>query len=149
MADTDRVRRVRLTLFTLGEANRIAKEIRTELETLVHAKRELDTVQSRVAVLELTLTGASEDNPDARELKTLNARRETLATRIHHGVVAVQRRGCVVKDLERGLVDFYSLRGDRLIFLCWKIDERDIGHWHPIDAGFDQRRPLGVDDDED
>ena len=149
MADTDRVRRVRLTLFTLEEANRTAQEIRTELETLVQTKKELNKVQSRVGVLELTLTGATEDNPDARELKVLAARRETLGTRLHHGIVAIQRRGCIVKDLDRGLVDFYSLRGDRLIFLCWKLGEREIGHWHPIDGGFDQRRPLGVDDDED
>ena len=54
----------------------------------------------------------------------------------------MQARGCVVKDLDRGLVDFYSLAGDKLIFLCWHAGEPEVGHWHPIEGGFTSRQPL-------
>ena len=142
MADTERARRVRLTLFTPDEANRVAEEIRPELEAMVQAQRELGRVQSRMEVLELAAAGTTAGNPDARELKTLGARRETLVERIRHGVDRIHRRGCVVKDLERGLVDFYALAGDRLIFLCWQLGEPEVSHWHSLDGGFAGRRPL-------
>ena len=56
--------------------------------------------------------------------------------------------GCVFKGFEAGLVDFYSLREDRPIFLCWRLGEERITHWHEIDsrllrAAADRRRdPL-------
>ena len=142
MADTERVRRLRLTLFTLDEANRVAEEIRPELEAMVEAQRELGRVQSRLDVLELAVAGASDQNPDARELEILAARRRTLVERIRHGVDRIHRRGCLVKDLDRGLVDFYSLTGDRLIFLCWQLGETEVSHWHSLDGGFPARRPV-------
>ncbi len=141
VADTDR-RRVKLTLFTVDEANRTAEEIQPELEAMVQARRELGRVESRIDVLQLAIAGASADNPDAHELTAQLARRDALADRIRHGVERIHRRGCIVKDLERGLVDFYSLKGDRLIFLCWLMGETDVKHWHTLDGGFASRRPV-------
>ena len=54
----------------------------------------------------------------------------------------MQQRGCVVKDLELGLIDFYSVRGDRLIFLCWQAGEEEVAYWHTLSGGFRQRRPI-------
>lgn len=142
MADTDRVRGVKLTLFTQAEANRTAKEIAHELEAVVQAGREAVRVQSRMDVLELAVAGAHPDNPDVQELKTLAARRVALSERLKQGVAHIHRHGCVVKDLGQGLVDFYSLNGDRLIFLCWKLGEPEVAHWHPLDGGFASRRPV-------
>src|SRR5207253_2527439 len=48
----------------------------------------------------------------------------------------------VVRDVERGLVDFPALKGGEEIYLCWLIDEDEIGHWHRLDAGFAGRQPL-------
>jgi hypothetical protein len=133
---------VRLTLFTLEEANRTLEEIKPELEAMVHAHRELGRVRARIDVLELAVAGATEDNPDARELKAQHARHESLGERIRHGVDRIHRRGCVIKDLDRGLLDFYSLSGDRLIYLCWQLGEPEVAHWHTLDGGFAARRPV-------
>jgi hypothetical protein len=48
----------------------------------------------------------------------------------------------VVRDLERGLIDFPSLLGGEEIYLCWLLDEPAVGHWHAPDSGFGGRRPL-------
>jgi len=48
----------------------------------------------------------------------------------------------VFKGFEAGLVDFYSLRDDRPIFLCWRLGEDHIGHWHEIESGFAGRQPI-------
>ncbi len=48
----------------------------------------------------------------------------------------------VLRDVERGLVDFPAIRDGREVYLCWLLDEDEIRYWHPIDAGFAGRRPL-------
>jgi hypothetical protein len=49
----------------------------------------------------------------------------------------------VVRDIDRGLVDFPSLRDGEEVYLCWLVDEEDrIGFWHEPEAGFAGRRPL-------
>jgi hypothetical protein len=48
----------------------------------------------------------------------------------------------VVRDLARGLVDFPALRDGAEVYLCWLVDEDEIGFWHELDAGFAGRRPL-------
>jgi hypothetical protein len=48
----------------------------------------------------------------------------------------------VVRDLERGLIDFPSLLGGNEVYLCWLLGEPSVGHWHAVEAGFGGRRPL-------
>jgi hypothetical protein len=64
------------------------------------------------------------------------------AERIHQYLEELDQIGCVFKGFEAGLVDFYALREDRLVFLCWKLGEERIPHWHDIDAGFAGRHPI-------
>ena len=49
----------------------------------------------------------------------------------------------VLRDLDRGLVDFPALRDGREIYLCWLEGEDEIEFWHEPEAGFDGRQPLG------
>ena len=48
----------------------------------------------------------------------------------------------VVRDVERGLVDFPALRDGEEVYLCWLVDEPAVAHWHAIEAGFTGRQPL-------
>jgi hypothetical protein len=48
----------------------------------------------------------------------------------------------VVRDAQRGLVDFPALRDGEEIYLCWLLDEDEIGFWHEPEAGFAGRQPL-------
>ncbi len=50
--------------------------------------------------------------------------------------------GVELKDLDEGLVDFYAVRGDKLVYLCWKEGEDQIRHWHDLESGFGGRRPM-------
>ena len=65
-----------------------------------------------------------------------------LGDQIAQGITAIHRRGVVVKDLDRGLLDFYALAGDRLIFLCWQLGEAEVSHWHTLEGGFTGRQPI-------
>jgi hypothetical protein len=110
----------RVTLFSVEEANRLVQELRPDLERLAAMKREFDKLGSRAEVLSLALSGAAADNPDASELQRVTERRDALAEKILKGIETVHGRGCLVKDIGRGLLDFYALSGDRLIF-SWRL----------------------------
>lgn len=48
----------------------------------------------------------------------------------------------VLRDIDRGLIDFPAIRSGAEVYLCWLLDEDEIGYWHDPDAGFAGRRPL-------
>jgi hypothetical protein len=51
--------------------------------------------------------------------------------------------GVQLKDFDRGLVDFPSLRDGRVVLLCWQIGEgNELEWWHDVDAGFAGRTHL-------
>ncbi|HTO90091.1 MAG TPA: DUF2203 domain-containing protein [Candidatus Sulfotelmatobacter sp.] len=132
-----------IQIFTLEEANALARELRPGLVRLLELKAELDRVEVRIEVLRLTVSaGGNDHNPEAQELGELQWQRGKIAgnisTEIHH----IQETGALLKDVDQGLLDFYTLVGDRLVFLCWKHDESEITHWHTLEAGFAGRQPL-------
>ena len=54
----------------------------------------------------------------------------------------LQANGVVLRDLDRGLVDFPALREGEEIYLCWEEGEDEIGFWHDTESGFGGRQPL-------
>ena len=48
----------------------------------------------------------------------------------------------VLRDLDRGLVDFPAMREGREVFLCWEEGEDEVGWWHELEAGYGGREPL-------
>jgi hypothetical protein len=62
--------------------------------------------------------------------------------RLALGLHILEDEEIVVRDLERGLIDFPAVRDGREVYLCWLCGEPQISHWHEPDAGFAGRRPL-------
>lgn len=54
----------------------------------------------------------------------------------------IESFGCMVKDIDLGLIDFPSAREGEQIYLCWKAGEHSITHYHGIEEGFRDRKPL-------
>jgi hypothetical protein len=52
--------------------------------------------------------------------------------------------GCIYRDRVKGLVDFPSRMGDRIVFLCWRLGEPEILYWHGLHAGFNGRQPIAT-----
>jgi len=73
--------------------------------------------------------------PHARRLQALVAE-------INAVVEQVNEMGCLVKDIDAGLVDFYGVLEGEPIFLCWQFGEPAVAHWHPVEEGFAARRPI-------
>jgi len=70
------------------------------------------------------------------------ARFRALVQEINTIVEQVNDMGCLVKDLDSGLVDFYGVRDGEPVFLCWQFGEPAVAHWHPVEGGFASRQPI-------
>ena len=61
---------------------------------------------------------------------------------MRNALVELQAMEVVLRDLDRGLVDFPALRDGREVFLCWEEGEDEVRFWHDVDSGYGGRRPL-------
>lgn len=69
----------------------------------------------------------------------------SMLLRFHEVVRLLHTCGVLIKDPKIGLLDFPARRAGRTVFLCWKVGEDRIDHWHEVDAGFAGRQPLDED----
>ena len=58
---------------------------------------------------------------------------------------AVHEMGVVVKDIDLGLCDFPHIRDGRVVYLCWKLGEKEIRWWHEVTTGYKDRCPIEED----
>jgi hypothetical protein len=119
--------------YSLTEANAALPRVRELIDALRTASAQLGDREARE-----TLTEASPGNGGGDAGRTVSE--GFLALR--EAMLELREREVVLRDIERGLVDFPSLRGDREVYLCWEEGEDEIGFWHEPDAGFGGRRPL-------
>jgi hypothetical protein len=54
--------------------------------------------------------------------------------------------GVELKDHLTGLIDFRWLKDGREVYLCWRLGEAEVAHWHELHAGFAGRRRLSAAD---
>jgi hypothetical protein len=114
--------------------------VRAVLLQLAVEKSRLEQVVASLT----THAGGSAGNGNAVHADAL-ARSEAEMTEIGGGMRALvehlESLGIELRDLEQGLVDFPGERDGRPVWLCWRLAEPAVGHWHPIDEGFTSRQP--------
>jgi hypothetical protein len=128
-------------IFTVEEANALRPRLELELGDLARLRSELGAAIEDVGGLEAAM-GILQREPSTPDAEVRAARLRQVATEIGRGVERIQALGCVLKDLDQGLVDFYALRDDEPVFLCWQLGEPAVAYWHPLDEGFAGRRPI-------
>ena len=131
--------------FTLAEAESLIPEVEKLLRKAVAAKLaydEADGVLERFSERIMMMGGMRVDRQQTAEAR---ARREASAATLRLAIEGVQDFGCVVKDLDVGLIDFPTLFRGEEVYLCWKLDEPAIGFWHGVDEGFRGRKPIDQD----
>jgi hypothetical protein len=119
--------------YTRDEARALLPQIRLWLERLNRLRRDLERFDKRLS----GLTGQGSDIGGETVNNWIRALAEMQAL-----LAEFQRRQIIIKDLERGLVDFPAILGGREVFLCWEQDEADIEFWHDLDTGFTGRERL-------
>jgi hypothetical protein len=127
--------------FTPAEANEALATVRPLAEKLVAHRQALREAQERRAELTRRIAGNG-GALDARRVARLAARVNREAEAVARSVTRIQELGVLVKDLDRGLIDFPALRGDEEVLLCWEVGEDEVEYWHGLEEGFAGRRPL-------
>ena len=82
---------------------------------------------------------------DPQEQRSLEEEFEREGAAVAACVAQLEELGVLVKDLDRGLVDFPALRNGEEVLLCWEVGEDEIAYWHGVDEGFAGRKPLPLD----
>ncbi len=131
--------------FTLTEAESLLPEIDSIMREAVslkakylEAEEAIQTFAQRVAMQGGVLV-------DRETVLQNRADRDAHGERLKSAVERLQEFGCVIKDLDIGLVDFPTLFRGREVYLCWKMGEPGIRFWHGIDEGFAGRKPIDED----
>ncbi|HJU73457.1 MAG TPA: DUF2203 domain-containing protein [Gemmatimonadaceae bacterium] len=119
--------------FTVEQANRMLPLVRRIVEDLVVAH---GAWQQAVGQFEVA-SSASTSDAEHYQRET-----ERLAREIDGYLRELSDLGVEFKGFEEGLIDFPSEMDGRSIYLCWKLGEPSVMHWHEIDAGFAGRKQL-------
>jgi len=125
-----------MKIFTIQEANALLPNVRIILAKIQRAHRKLsryrDDAKKAAEAAEQGGGGIADGVGYAAVLTELTVQLSDL-----------EGLGVHLKDFERGLVDFPSLRDGRVVLLCWQLGEGDeLEWWHDVDAGFAGRTPL-------
>ena len=127
-----------MKVFRLEEANALLPVVRPLLEDLVRRRRDL-----AIKLLEAdTAQRMASDAGTAQRAATQAKQAEEMHGQVLELIDAIHKHGCIVKDLDLGLVDFPALRNGQLVNLCWKMDEPSIAFWHGMDEGFAARKSI-------
>jgi hypothetical protein len=127
--------------FTPDEANALLATVRPLAEQMVEQRRRLGSALERRRELSDVVSGNG-GGVQAREVEEISAEVRRTAGAIARCVEQIQELGVLVKDVERGLVDFPALREGEEVLLCWQVGEEEIRYWHRADEGFAGRREL-------
>lgn len=121
-------------LFTLSEANHLIPQLNSRLNSVRDAKAVLSRTKEdiRRASTQAEYGGGS----------SVGHLYITSLQQISSHLQAIQELGVLVKDLDLGLCDFPHMRDGRVVFLCWKLGEREIKWWHETTTGYQDRCPL-------
>jgi hypothetical protein len=127
--------------FTPEEANELLAQVRPVAEALVEHRRAMVAAARRQARLVQRIAGNGGDL-DPQEPRTLEQDFEHERDAVTRCLDQLEELGVLVKDLERGLVDFPALHNGEEVLLCWQVGENEVAFWHGLEEGFAGRKPL-------
>src|SRR5579863_916688 len=120
--------------FTREEAEALLPEITVVLRKIQESHRAF--LQSKEELDSLRLQAAGNGHHLLDRMVTVQRDLSLHAHAFRKHLDELTTLGCELKDAERGLIDFLSLRNGEEIYLCWYLGEGRINYWHYLDTGF-------------
>lgn len=122
--------------FTIEEAEELLPKVERVLKRTIKLNKALDLLSS------IEIEVYDDDYDNLKRITKLNKHFHKLSYEFYANIEKIEDIGCIIKDLEIGIIDFYSKFEGREIFLCWKLGEKKIRFWHEVDSGYEGRRPI-------
>ncbi len=129
-----------MSFFSPEKANALIPVLAPLLEELWGKRREL-----AIKLLEqdpALRKAAGRAGASTAEHRSETRRCTELKAELVKAINRIEAHGCVVKDIDLGLLDFPALRDGRPVFLCWRSGEPAVAHWHGTDENFTHRKTL-------
>lgn len=131
--------------FTLQEAQAELPHVEELLRHAISLKTSLEEAEQKLRSEAERIRLAGGALVHRENLVAVIRRRESVASQLRSALAAIEERGCLVKDLGIGLLDFPThFRGEE-VYLCWKLGEPAIEFWHGAKEGFRGRKPIDQD----
>ena len=127
--------------YAIDEANAALPEVDRILTALRDQRAELIDLRDRVVAASPD-DGEPATEEDAENLRLVRLKMQGLIDQMQAGVARLVDLDITLRDISTGLIDFPALMSGRHIWLCWRLGESEVGHWHRHDEGFSNRRPL-------
>jgi hypothetical protein len=130
--------------FTVAEANSTLPLVRAIVQDITELAHELRDRHERLTRARpgdrLRLSDAHDE-----ELRLVEAELERGQEKMEEYIRELGQLGVELKDPFTGLIDFPSLMNGRPVYLCWRLGEPTVAHWHELEAGFAGRQKLVPD----
>lgn len=127
--------------FSLDEATQALTRLASLLERLKDLHASALPLASRLEALWRRLDAGEQV---LEEIATLQKQLDAQSHDADQILQQLEEMGCVVRDAQRGLVDFPARANGAEFYLCWYLGEKAIGYWHGLDEGFAGRKPLST-----
>jgi hypothetical protein len=128
-------------LYTVAEANAALPLVKAIVRDVAELARELRERHERLSTVQAG-DSRGRDALHQEELDQAQVEFDRGRERMEELEGELRQLGVELKDYVTGLIDFRSRMGGREVYLCWRLGEADVSHWHELDAGFAGRKPL-------
>jgi len=128
--------------FTLSQAEKLLPQVESAIREAIVRKAEYEQAEAEWQSFSERVMVQGGMQVDRSRLLEQKNRRESAALLVKNSIERVHEFGCVVKDLDIGLIDFPTLLNGQEVYLCWKLGESGIQFWHGLHEGFRGRKAI-------
>ena len=129
-------------IFSLRDAERLRVQLEPVLIEAIEARRKLADLEDQLTKLAERVQQSGGMMVPFEKAAKQRIERNRLAESIQSALERIHSTGCVVKDLEVGLLDFPARINGEAVYLCWRLGEDRIRFYHAQDEGFSGRKPI-------
>jgi hypothetical protein len=129
-------------LFTLTEAERTRRELEPFLVEAIDCRKRLSGLEESLTAVASRIMLMGGILVPYEKLAVQRLEHQQLAQTMKSALDRILETGCVIKDLDVGLLDFPAIIDNQDVYLCWKLGEDRIRFYHRQDEGFAGRKPL-------
>ena len=128
-------------LYSLDEANRLLPWLRLVLAQIVKLRVDINRHKNDLLILVQQTRSNGQDSKEEDIAKVQNDI-DLSQGELDQLMSELTDKDIILRDADRGLVDFLSLRNNVKVYLCWCLGEENIDFWHDVNEGFSRRKPL-------
>lgn len=129
-----------MKIFSFTEANKMIPLVKAIVLDIQKTYFEAQAIREYLK----TIQGNFEiESPEKLKiLEDIKSKVDDYVEKIDRFVNELEELGCFLTDVNKGIVDFPSVYGEKIILLCWNINEQEVSHWHDIKENYASRKMV-------